>query len=253
MRPRLGMDGDDVGAGLGERLEDRGRPARSSGGRRTAWRVCGRSAFTTAGPMVRLGTKCPSITSTWIQSAPASSIARTSSPSRAKSADRIEGAMRTGCCTDEVLTVPESRGKERARLIPALLAASPRHHAPGPHPTSRGIGSDFCSHKHEGHAESEPDRAQRLHLGSRRMSLRLRRAALGALCVLCANPTAAQAAAPRPSLPACRNADRLRLLRPVGRFRTQCLSFDPGIGGSIKLPGRPFERVTRRFGKTVGE
>ena len=58
--------------------------------------VCGRSAFTTAGPMVMLGTKWPSITSTWIQSAPAASIARTSSPSRAKSADRIEGAIE-GC------------------------------------------------------------------------------------------------------------------------------------------------------------
>ena len=58
--------------------------------------VCGRSAFTTAGPMVRLGTKWPSITSMWIQSAPASSIARTSSPSLAKSADRIEGAMSGG-------------------------------------------------------------------------------------------------------------------------------------------------------------
>jgi hypothetical protein len=55
--------------------------------------LCGRSAFTTIGPMVRLGTKCPSMTSMWIQSAPAASIARTSSPSRAKSADRMEGAM----------------------------------------------------------------------------------------------------------------------------------------------------------------
>ena len=55
--------------------------------------LCGRSAFTTAGPIVRLGTKWPSITSIWIQSAPAASIARTSSPSRAKSADRIEGEM----------------------------------------------------------------------------------------------------------------------------------------------------------------
>src|ERR1700756_4309076 len=42
------------------------------------------------------GTKRPSITSTWIQSAPATSTARTSSPSRPKSADRIEGATITG-------------------------------------------------------------------------------------------------------------------------------------------------------------
>ena len=48
-----------------------------------------------AGPIVMFGTKWPSMTSTWIQSAPASAMARTSSPSLAKSADRIEGAMTT--------------------------------------------------------------------------------------------------------------------------------------------------------------
>ena len=49
-----------------------------------------------SGPKVMFGTKCPSITSIWIQSAPAASTARTSSPSRAKSAERMEGAMRRG-------------------------------------------------------------------------------------------------------------------------------------------------------------
>src|SRR5438105_593607 len=44
--------------------------------------------------MVRLGTKCPSITSMWMKSAPALSTASTSAPSRAKSADKIDGAMR---------------------------------------------------------------------------------------------------------------------------------------------------------------
>src|SRR5690554_3023055 len=44
--------------------------------------------------MVILGTKCPSMTSTCTQSQPASSIARTSSPRRAKSADNMEGAIR---------------------------------------------------------------------------------------------------------------------------------------------------------------
>jgi len=39
------------------------------------------------------GTKCPSMTSTWIQSAPEAVTARTSSPSRPKSAERIDGAM----------------------------------------------------------------------------------------------------------------------------------------------------------------
>src|SRR4029077_10494162 len=42
------------------------------------------------------GTKCPSITSRWIQSAPAESTARTSSPSLAKSDARIDGAMTRG-------------------------------------------------------------------------------------------------------------------------------------------------------------
>ena len=69
----------------------RGRECTSSG-----FFVRRRSAFTTSGPMVILGTKCPSITSTWIQSAPAASTDCTSSPSLAKSADRIDGAMRSG-------------------------------------------------------------------------------------------------------------------------------------------------------------
>ena len=43
-----------------------------------------------------LGTKWPSMTSTWMRSAPAFSIASISAPRREKSADRIEGAMRTG-------------------------------------------------------------------------------------------------------------------------------------------------------------
>src|ERR1700686_3199396 len=42
------------------------------------------------------GTKCPSITSRWIQSAPAASTARTSSPSLEKSEARIDGAMTRG-------------------------------------------------------------------------------------------------------------------------------------------------------------
>src|SRR5215470_14301394 len=53
-----------------------------------------RIACSTIGPMVMLGTKRPSMTSTWIQSAPAASTARTSSPSRVKSADSTEGATR---------------------------------------------------------------------------------------------------------------------------------------------------------------
>src|SRR3954454_12711837 len=58
--------------------------------------VCGRIALMTSGPYEMLGTKCPSITSRWIQSAPAASTARTSSPSLEKSDARIEGAIAGG-------------------------------------------------------------------------------------------------------------------------------------------------------------
>src|SRR5271165_4764149 len=61
--------------------------------------VSGLSAATTGGPKVMLGTKCPSMTSRWIQSAPAAAIARTSSPSLEKSDDKIEGAMITAFVT----------------------------------------------------------------------------------------------------------------------------------------------------------
>src|SRR5438874_9121740 len=44
--------------------------------------------------MVRLGTKWLSMTSKWIQSAPAARTRVTSSPRRAKSAERIDGAIR---------------------------------------------------------------------------------------------------------------------------------------------------------------
>src|SRR5262245_49236856 len=54
--------------------------------------VARRTARTTSGPTVRLGTKCPSITSTCTRPAPPRSTRRTSSASWPKSADRIEGA-----------------------------------------------------------------------------------------------------------------------------------------------------------------
>src|SRR5579883_3450208 len=76
--------------------------------------LCLRSAFTTTGPIVRLGTKWLSITSTWIQSAPAASIASTSAPRAEKSALRIDGAMRTGFCMGS--------GSRSGRRVPALAA-----------------------------------------------------------------------------------------------------------------------------------
>src|SRR5689334_5840948 len=47
----------------------------------------------TGGPRVRLGTKWPSMTSTWSWSAPAASTRAIASPSAAKSADRMLGAI----------------------------------------------------------------------------------------------------------------------------------------------------------------
>src|SRR5437867_2110979 len=55
--------------------------------------VRGRIDLTMAGPIVRLGTKWPSITSMWSRSAPASDASRTWSPRRSKRADKIEGAI----------------------------------------------------------------------------------------------------------------------------------------------------------------
>ena len=51
--------------------------------------------FTTGGPRVMLGTKCPSITSTWMTVPPPRSAAATCSARWAKSADRIDGKSST--------------------------------------------------------------------------------------------------------------------------------------------------------------
>ena len=62
-------------------------------------RVDVRAAWTTSGPMVMFGKKCPSMTSTWIQSAPVVSTAWSSSPSRARSVDRMgERSVCGGTC-----------------------------------------------------------------------------------------------------------------------------------------------------------
>src|SRR5215472_6250929 len=52
---------------------------------------------TTGGPIVRLGTKCPSIISTWRSLAPPRSARAISSARRAKSADSIEGTISIIC------------------------------------------------------------------------------------------------------------------------------------------------------------
>ncbi len=95
--------------------------------------------------MVMLGTKWPSITSTWIQSAPAASTARTSSPSRAKSAARIDGAISRGRC------IGQAPGR-RSRIMTARERA-----------TRRASGNSICGGKVNRElreAEIEPGRVR---------------------------------------------------------------------------------------------
>ena len=66
--------------------------------------------------MVRFGTKCPSITSTWSQSAPAASIISTSLRISAKSQESSEGEMST---VRSVMWEPRLRGQGEAGLYRA--------------------------------------------------------------------------------------------------------------------------------------
>jgi hypothetical protein len=83
------VDRDPIGSGFSERrVNSSGRSIirwQSSGTRETL-----RRDATTAGPIVILGTKWPSMMSTWRTVAPPWTAA--SAPSRAKSAERIDGA-----------------------------------------------------------------------------------------------------------------------------------------------------------------
>src|ERR1035437_6116366 len=87
-------------------------------------RVAFRSALRTIGPTLRFGTKWPSITSKWIQSAPPSSHARAASPSREKSADRSDGARAT-------LMPPPRAPRSRTTGRRAASRASPRAETAG--------------------------------------------------------------------------------------------------------------------------
>src|ERR1700712_2712402 len=73
-----------------------------------------------------LGTKRPSITSTWIQSAPAASTARTSSARRPKSADRMDGATTSGLAT-------RRSARRRRRELGDLLVQPADQRAPRLH------------------------------------------------------------------------------------------------------------------------
>ncbi len=58
--------------------------------------VAALSCFSSGTPMVRLGTKWPSMTSIWTKAAPACSIMAMSSAKCMKSADKMDGAIFTG-------------------------------------------------------------------------------------------------------------------------------------------------------------
>ena len=100
VRQRLDVHADEVGARAREVLEVALGLAIMRWTSRGSLRGPAHGA-TTSGPMVMFGTKWPSMTSTWTQSAPRPRSARTSSPRRAKSAERIEGAIRRGRFTVE--------------------------------------------------------------------------------------------------------------------------------------------------------
>src|SRR3954471_14243343 len=76
--------------------------------------VCGRQAATTSGPTVRFGTNCPSMMSHWIRSTPAFSRAAHSSPRRAKSAGRTDGAIWVG--RPAIARTLPGHGRERLDL-----------------------------------------------------------------------------------------------------------------------------------------
>src|SRR5688500_6782321 len=76
--------------------------------------------------MVRLGTKCPSMTSTCSMSA-TGATASTASPRQAKSAERMDGAMRGG---GVMAVVPSLRSAEAQEVHP--IGAGGLGQEPGP-------------------------------------------------------------------------------------------------------------------------
>src|SRR5437879_4284523 len=87
------------------------------------------TASTTAGPKVRLGTKWPSITSTWIRSAPAATASLTCSLRRPMSAERIEGTMSIWLKSLSLALSPAGRGESGVAVDqPSRARNHPRWH-----------------------------------------------------------------------------------------------------------------------------
>ena len=127
--------GADAGGFRMDADECRRRPRRRPGGTVRAAAIirctsngivaCLRSAFTITGPMLMFGTKCPSIMSRCSQSAPAAATARVSSPSRAKSAARSEGAISDGTGRHREGSSGRARGAARRRSLAMDAAVMP--------------------------------------------------------------------------------------------------------------------------------
>src|SRR3954470_6931101 len=81
-----------------------------------------RMPATISGPIVIGGTKCPSITSTWMTRAPASITVAIWSPSRLKSADRIDGATRRPSGYSVAMDAREYRRRTTQRPKPLIAA-----------------------------------------------------------------------------------------------------------------------------------
>ena len=140
-----------------------------------------RSVSMTFAPKVRFGTKRPSITSTWIQSAPACSSIATSSASFAKSALRMDGAIRVA-----LMAVARWRswlGMGRLRRWLADDAELHRRTGDDRRAADRRLADDgagragavrIANDLHVAHADLREDLSRRAHIASHEVGHRWR-------------------------------------------------------------------------------
>ena len=205
VRRRLGVDRDRRRRRRARTRRAGARGARSSGAPRAAPPAAptrSRSAATTSGPIVIGGTKCPSMTSTWITRAPASSTSCTCSPSRSKSAARIDGATRG------------ARQRAPASYLPQHAAAADVAHDDrgARHPHDRRVLAAVRAHRDELEAVQAVDAAVAARAGSSgaataRRSCGQRVPSSAASLIAQAALSARSAATKKPSLP-CTCAER---------------------------------------------
>ena len=89
----LDVDDYEIGTRFGEIGDVELGPLDHQVGFDGDWAEWANSSIMTRGPTVMLGTKWPSITSTWMRPAPDWAASCTCSPRRAKSAERIDGTI----------------------------------------------------------------------------------------------------------------------------------------------------------------